>query len=379
MVKNATAKPSPRKPFRLVNPRVIYCLIAILVAGCGKPSKKLPSLPETNKVTNPAQLSQPETPTLYLADGSKYGPRFVGVGPTNEVGPEFVGMMGIPGFDAEKAAAHDPLDAPGLTAECLGENWQAAVKGNAAAQLCFGVKYAYGYYGLKQNYTNAIKWFRKAAEKGSPSAQCFIGVMYEQGWGVPQDSTEAIRWFQTSAKQANPDAECWLAVMYEQGRGVATNSTEALKWLRQAAEHGHEDAQYHLGVILEKGQGVPQNLPEALKWIRKVAENTDAGAQFHLSTMYAQGRGTAQDYVEAYKWRLAAAAKDDKYGKSLDILTNEMTKEQIAEGRKRAAEFMAGFRNYPTYSRDKTIPQIDQYRGEGILMPRPAIGSSTFP
>jgi TPR repeat protein len=38
------------------------------------------------------------------------------------------------------------------------------------------------------DYTEAAKWYRKAAEQGDARAQANLGVLYQFGWGVPQDA-----------------------------------------------------------------------------------------------------------------------------------------------------------------------------------------------
>ena len=40
---------------------------------------------------------------------------------------------------------------------------------------------------VPQDYAEAIKWYRKAAEQGYASAQYNLGIMYDDGEGVPQD------------------------------------------------------------------------------------------------------------------------------------------------------------------------------------------------
>ena len=46
-----------------------------------------------------------------------------------------------------------------------------------------------------QDYTEAAKWFRLAADKGDPQAQYNLGLAYAQGQGVPQDNVNAHMWF----------------------------------------------------------------------------------------------------------------------------------------------------------------------------------------
>jgi len=46
----------------------------------------------------------------------------------------------------------------------------------------------------EQNYTEAARWFHKAAEQGNASAQLNLGGMYAKGRGVPRDHTLAYMW-----------------------------------------------------------------------------------------------------------------------------------------------------------------------------------------
>ncbi len=41
--------------------------------------------------------------------------------------------------------------------------------------------------GVTQDYAQAAKWYRKAAEQGHAYAQFNLGYMYRFGQGVPQD------------------------------------------------------------------------------------------------------------------------------------------------------------------------------------------------
>ncbi len=49
--------------------------------------------------------------------------------------------------------------------------------------------------------TTAVKSFRLAAEQGNANAQYNLGVMYQQGWGVPRDYKKAVKWFRLAAEQ----------------------------------------------------------------------------------------------------------------------------------------------------------------------------------
>ena len=181
-----------------------------------------------------------------------------------------------------------------------------ALAGDAVAQYNLGVKYHEG-QGVPQDYAEALKWYRKAAEQGLANAQYNIGILFEAGRGVPQDAAEAVKWYRLAAEQGDADAQVRLGYMYAVGHGVVQDSTEAVMWLRLAAEQGHADAQVHLGAMYAVGHGVVQDSTEAVMWLRLAAEQGHADAQVHLGAMYAVGHGVVQDSTEAVMWlRLAA-------------------------------------------------------------------------
>ena len=88
------------------------------------------------------------------------------------------------------------------------------------------------------------------------------------------------------------------------------------------------------------GRGAPKDYAEAVKWWRKPADQGNAGAQYFLGLMYDYGEGVPVDLVMAYKWmNLARSAGYEDAVETLDRLSNEMTREQIAEAQKVSREW----------------------------------------
>lgn len=56
----------------------------------------------------------------------------------------------------------------------------------------------------------SLNSLRARAEKGDASAQFKLGFMYDVGKGVPQDHTEAVRWYRKAADQGDADAQANL-------------------------------------------------------------------------------------------------------------------------------------------------------------------------
>ena len=107
------------------------------------------------------------------------------------------------------------------------------------------------------------------------------------------------------------------------------------------AKDGDAVAMVNLGVMYANGEGVVKDDKEAVKWYRKAAELGNAGAMNNLGFKYANGEGVIEDAVEAYGWFNVAAANGYKRTAELrEMIKNDMTSEQIAEGQKRSREIM---------------------------------------
>ena len=128
------------------------------------------------------------------------------------------------------------------------------------------------------DYATALREWRPLAEQGDADAQSNLGVMYDNGYGVPHDYAEAVRWWRLAAEQGHVSAQFNLVVMYSNGRGVPQDYAEAVRWLRVAAEQGQADAQYFLGNMYRLGQGVPQDDSTAYMWLNIAVANGADGA-----------------------------------------------------------------------------------------------------
>jgi TPR repeat protein len=182
--------------------------------------------------------------------------------------------------------------------------------------------------GTSHDYTEASRWWRKAAEQGNLDAQTCLANMYNSGHGVPLDKTEAAKWYRVAADQGYAPAQEMLGLMYHGGIGVPQDDKQAARWHRLAAEQGIAEAQLLTGINYQYGLGVPKDYKEAAKWYRMLAEggvkasmnpitgrmmaNKVQSAQCHLGYLYdTGGKGLAQDYTEAAKWYRLAADKGD--------------------------------------------------------------------
>jgi len=172
----------------------------------------------------------------------------------------------------------------------------------------------------REEYENAVRYFRKAAEQGDAPAQNNLGVCYENGKGVEKDVYEAVKWYRKAAEQRYVLAQYNLGVCYANGAGVGKDMDEAVKWIRKAAEQKYAPAQFGLGVCYANGAGVERDMDKAVKWYRKAAEQGLAPAQYNLGVCYISGAGVVPNKQEAMKWLRKAAKQGHPQAK--EILEN---------------------------------------------------------
>ena len=60
---------------------------------------------------------------------------------------------------------------------------------------------------MPQDYAEAVRWYRKAAERGHAQAQFNLGGAYGLGQGVPQDVVYAHKWLNLAGSQGHEQAQ----------------------------------------------------------------------------------------------------------------------------------------------------------------------------
>lgn len=66
------------------------------------------------------------------------------------------------------------------------------------AQNNLGVTYANG-DGVRKNFQQAAKWYRRVADQGAADAQSNLGLTYANGIGVRKDYQLAANWWHLAA------------------------------------------------------------------------------------------------------------------------------------------------------------------------------------
>jgi len=168
--------------------------------------------------------------------------------------------------------------------------------------------------------------------------------MYQHGEGMPIDFTEAARWYRKAADQGNENAQVDLGLLYMGGNGVPKDWDEAARWFRKAADKGNATAQFNLGSLAENGQaGLAQ--ADAAGWYRKSADQGYAYSQAALAGLYSLGHGVPQNKALAFMWMtlasrgMEAGSTRDELAAKITALVAQMTPQEIAEGQRLAKEW----------------------------------------
>jgi len=88
-----------------------------------------------------------------------------------------------------------------------------------------------------------------------------------------RDYEAALRLFMPLAERGHPSAQFNVAVMYANGSGVTRDIKQALAWYRKAADRGEARAQFNLGYMYYTGEGLTKDLVKAYMWFDLAATN----------------------------------------------------------------------------------------------------------
>jgi len=164
------------------------------------------------------------------------------------------------------------------------------------------------YYNAK-NYSQAIPYFKKANElAGGNNSACQFNIGH--CYNLIGNYTQAVDWYRKAAEQGVAEAQYLLGACYANAQGVTEDDAQAVYWYRKAAEQGYANAQFKLGYAYHFGQGVTKDEAQVVYWYRKAAEQGYGDAQGMLSLSYYWGWGTAQDLDQAKYWGRKAVAQE---------------------------------------------------------------------
>ena len=168
---------------------------------------------------------------------------------------------------------------------------------------------------FRENYTEAVDWYERAAELGNLEAKRSLALMYATGHGVKKDPEKADKLYrslmpklQQAAATGDVTAMRTIAYMLENGHGVPRRPETAVSWYRQAAEQGDITSMRTLSTIYDLGVYVPRDIDQSIHWLTQAAEQGDAESMYKLGQRYEAGNGVEKNKDTAIHWYQTAAS-----------------------------------------------------------------------
>lgn len=181
----------------------------------------------------------------------------------------------------------------------------------------------------------ALKWLKKAAERGCYRSRHLLAEIYDEGKLVPKNRKLADEWFAKS--KPPPLKPLKTSQRSELNRGVllplylspykskydykgerakalcdfkqtemrfwVDRSFEIGKsWIRKAAELGHPESQFMVVEYIPKSDDPEEDRRVAREWVQKAAQNGYAKAQFTLAELFESENGRFGHDSEAVHW-----------------------------------------------------------------------------
>ena len=147
---------------------------------------------------------------------------------------------------------------------------------------------------------------------------------------------------------AGAEAQFLRGLSFASGRGIAQDYVQPAQCYSEAAEQNHSSAELHLALLCRQGQGAARDEAKFLMWLTKAANQGNAAAQYWLGVQQylvcrnSSKGATAEGRIEALKWvRLSAAQAYRGAEGACQFVALGMTREEVAEGGRRAAAFAA--------------------------------------
>ena len=164
---------------------------------------------------------------------------------------------------------------------------------------------------------------------------------------VNRSTTPSAELTPNSSTPASAEELFLQGLSYASGQGVAQDYGQAAQRYTEAAEQGHSVAQLNLAALYERGQGVTRDEGRARMWLTKAATLGNAAAQYrlgvqeHLACRTSGAGAVVEGRIEALKWvRLSAAQGYRGAENACEFVALTMTREEVAEGGRRAAAFL---------------------------------------
>lgn len=197
---------------------------------------------------------------------------------------------------------------------------------------------------VPDGYSEAMGWYRRAADAGDPKAMFYLGLTLEQGLQGEAEPERALEWYRKSAAKEYSLAQFKLGLLYQFGQLVDRDPTLARDWYDKAARQGMPDAKFNLAYLLDIGEGGPVDRARAITLYKEAARAGIQEAYLNLGTLFSRPSGkNGQDLVEALKWLTLAEDAGLEDAAKLNAQVRELLSPvEVRDAKARAQRWLEG-------------------------------------
>ena len=218
-------------------------------------------------------------------------------------------------------------------------------------EYMLGIILKAGARGVKPDPARAMRYLRRAADKGSADAQYELADSFAKGNGCEQNYKQANKYFEKAANQGNAKSCMRLADAYLNGYGVPMNKKLVAMWAERAANLGSPEGQRVLGLCYLNGLGVTCDVQKAKTLLEKAAARGNDEAKKSLAAIKSDEKRRAKEANEAAQRELARVREERE--------AKERRAKEVADDAQRKTVFRKKYGQY--YSK------LDYYNLEEYL------------
>ena len=127
-----------------------------------------------------------------------------------------------------------------------------------------------------------------------------MAALYELGQGVTRSDSEAVAWYRKAADQGDAYAMYQLGLHLRRGKGVAWSEAQAMEWFKKAGDKGLAEAEWAVGYGYTEGLGQNvgqgrQDFHKAAEWLTRAVQHGSDAALIDLAWLYYKGWGVERD------------------------------------------------------------------------------------
>jgi len=195
--------------------------------------------------------------------------------------------------------------------------------------------------GVGADVSAAVGLYKEAAAGGHVRSINKLALMHYRGAaGVTQDYEEAARLFRIAAEKGDRNALFNLGKMTFEGHGVERDIKQAIAFYKQAAEQEHILAINTLGALYLAGEAGEADRARARLYFERSASFGNALGLFEVARLILEEGTSSQNLINAHTYlNLASARSHPQAPQALQELTSLMSLEELEKAQAQALSF----------------------------------------